>query len=750
MAISPTYPGVYVAERRGDQRTITGVSTSTALFVGMTKSGPIDTPTLCFNYSDYVRQFTDGTTNDDFSRHVRLFFINGGTQCYVTRIVKDGSAMTASTVLPTATAGGATPLTFVARSGGASGNAVRATVTYTSNLPESGFDIELFRWQIDSGGRATMAARETWRNLSMDPASATYAPQFLTDNSLLVTASVPSAPTAAGKSGHSISKPILSADPWDALQTGGFRISVGKLGFLPVAPIGPMTDATSAIAALETKIQDAIAKADPTSAIVVEASFDSLGADAFLLRLSAAGIDVLVAPAIGLPDAAVKLGLGTAQGGVETSVFSSYRPAPNGTVLTSGAIALATAQQGNIEVTLGTVTITVAVGPELGKRMYEAPGGLRAMLDVFVAGFNIKAAALPGFPWRATSWADRVAFVASAGEDTLAEPTVTITASAAPLTTTFSSNARYYALAAGTDGNPPENPDYERVYDVIDREVDLFNLMVLPPRGVDAGTPPTEIGVDIVGPASAFCQKRRAFLLVDAPRKWNNAQAATGDVVNQRSGVATEYAGLFYPRLQVAEGPLVVNIGASGAMAGLMARIDGERGVWKAPAGIEADLRGIVGVEKRFSDGENGVLNPKAINTIRAFPTGIVNWGARTMAGDDSNQTEYKYIPIRRLALFMEESLYRGLKWVVFEPNDEPLWSQIRLNVGAFMQDLFRKGAFQGATPKDAYFVRCDAETTTQSDRDLGIVNIWVGFAPLKPAEFVILSLQQMAGQLLA
>jgi phage tail sheath protein FI len=103
---------------------------------------------------------------------------------------------------------------------------------------------------------------------------------------------------------------------------------------------------------------------------------------------------------------------------------------------------------------------------------------------------------------------------------------------------------------------------------------------------------------------------------------------------------------------------------------------------------------------------------------------------------------------VRRLALFLEESLYRGTKWVVFEPNDEPLWAQIRLNLGAFMHGLFRQGAFQGQTPKEAYFVKCDKETTTQADINLGVVNILVGFAPLKPAEFVIIKIQQMSGQI--
>ena len=162
---------------------------------------------------------------------------------------------------------------------------------------------------------------------------------------------------------------------------------------------------------------------------------------------------------------------------------------------------------------------------------------------------------------------------------------------------------------------------------------------------------------------------------------------------------------------------------------------------------LHENLGSISGLERRFSDLEHGILNQRAVNTIRVFPNGIVNWGARTMDGDDDFASQWKYIPIRRLALFIEESLYRGLKWTVFEPNDEPLWSQIRLNVGAFMQGLFRNGAFQGTQPKDAYFVKVDTETTTETDRNLGIVNIWVGFAPLKPAEFVILYLQQMAGQ---
>jgi hypothetical protein len=183
-------------------------------------------------------------------------------------------------------------------------------------------------------------------------------------------------------------------------------------------------------------------------------------------------------------------------------------------------------------------------------------------------------------------------------------------------------------------------------------------------------------------------------------------------------------------------------------VAGLYARTDTNRGVWKAPAGVEASLVGVMGVTATLTDQENGVLNKQAINCIRNFPTyGTIIWGGRTLRGNDELGDQWKYVPVRRTALFIEETLYRSLKWVVFEPNDEPLWAQVRLNVGAFMHNLFRQGAFQGSSPREAYFVKCDKETTTQTDINLGIVNIVVGFAPLKPAEFVIIKLQQMAGQ---
>ncbi len=286
------------------------------------------------------------------------------------------------------------------------------------------------------------------------------------------------------------------------------------------------------------------------------------------------------------------------------------------------------------------------------------------------------------------------------------------------------------------------------------KKTDLFNLLCIPPD-----TRAGDTLVDVYKEALAFCVARRALLLVDAPAKWTSANAIVANN-NQfltelgLNGEASRNAALYFPRVS-ARDPLrdgqVDTFVPCGIVAGVMARTDERRGVWKAPAGIDAALSGPIGPSVSLTDGENGMLNPLGINCLRSFPvTGSVVWGSRTLRGADLLADEYKYVPVRRLALFIEESLFRGTQWVVFEPNDEPLWAQIRLNLGAFMNSLFRQGAFQGTTPREAYLVKCDKETTTQDDINRGVVNILVGFAPLKPAEFVVIKIQQLAGQIQA
>jgi len=273
----------------------------------------------------------------------------------------------------------------------------------------------------------------------------------------------------------------------------------------------------------------------------------------------------------------------------------------------------------------------------------------------------------------------------------------------------------------------------------------LFNLLCIPPL-----TRTTDVGQVTWDAAITYAHDRRAMVIVDAP----DGLTKPSQMLAALAGVATpnENAAIYFPRLRAPD-PLRENrletFAPSGVVAGIYARTDAQRGVWKAPAGLDATLVGVSELVTKLTDGENGQLNPRAVNCLRVFPVhGRVVWGARTLKGDDQAASEWKYVPVRRTALYIEESLFRGTQWVVFEPNDEPLWAQIRLNVGAFMQDLFRQGAFQGTSSRDAYFVRCDRETTTQNDIDRGVVNIYVGFAPLKPAEFVVITIQQIAGQI--
>ena len=278
------------------------------------------------------------------------------------------------------------------------------------------------------------------------------------------------------------------------------------------------------------------------------------------------------------------------------------------------------------------------------------------------------------------------------------------------------------------------------------KKADLFNLLCIPPYINDN----QDIDPSLIDPAAEFCEQHRAFFIIDPPSDWTDKDKAKTQIDNL--GSPTSYAAVFYPRLKqpdLLRKNQIEEFVPCGAVAGIFARTDAQRGVWKAPAGIEATLVNVPQLSVPLTDAENGELNPLGINCLRTFPAaGRVVWGSRTRRGADRLTDEWKYIPVRRTALFIEESLYRGTQWAVFEPNDEPLWSQIRLNIGAFMQDLFRKGAFQGSTPAEAYLVKCDKETTTQNDINLGIVRVVVGFAPLKPAEFVILQIRQLAGQI--
>jgi hypothetical protein len=291
------------------------------------------------------------------------------------------------------------------------------------------------------------------------------------------------------------------------------------------------------------------------------------------------------------------------------------------------------------------------------------------------------------------------------------------------------------------------------------KNAEIFTMLILPPYGPQEN-PSGAIDLDLTysgiwADALAFCDAERAMLLVDPPSPaiWIDeptAYLAVTAAAPAIDNVRDPNSVLYYPWLQCID-PLINNrtryFAPSASAAGVMARIDGTRGVWKSPAGEEATLSGVAALQYPLTNDENGDLNPLAINCLRTFPIiGSVVWGARTLDGADAQASQWKYLAVRRMALFIESSLYSGTNWAVFEPNDDPLWSELRLNVGTFMRNLFRQGAFQGATPQQAYFVKCDSDTTTQTDIDNGVVNILVGFAPLKPAEFIVIKISQITG----
>lgn len=262
----------------------------------------------------------------------------------------------------------------------------------------------------------------------------------------------------------------------------------------------------------------------------------------------------------------------------------------------------------------------------------------------------------------------------------------------------------------------------------------------------------------LIAEAMAFCAQRKdCFFIADAPPDIRTRDDILGFVKDLAASVGRDYAAIHYPWIEVSD-PIgsksrTLPIPPSGHLAGMYARTDAARGVWKAPAGVEAGIANAIrtvdnqGTAVKVNDSDQDLLNPLGVNCIRQFPgVGIVNWGARTLAV--RTKPEWKYIPIRRTAIFLERSIFDGIQWAVFEPNNSRLWSALRLTIESFMNGLFRAGAFQGDKPSEAYFVRCGlGDTMTQVDIDLGRVIVLVGFAPLKPAEFVIVRIEQKAGQ---
>ncbi|WP_353474565.1 phage tail sheath subtilisin-like domain-containing protein [Salipiger sp. H15] len=758
MPVSVTYPGVYIQEIPSGSRAIAAAPTSVTAFVGYTSRGPVNAPRRIFNFGDFERQFGGLHADSDLSYSVDQYFQNGGGVAWIVRVANNAHP---ASVLIENGAGDVT-LTATAASEGVWGNSLMLTVDYDTSDPLNTFNLTVVELG-EQNGRLVPVNSETHRNLSMNDAAPTYAPDVVKAASTLIT--LEDAGLNIPDQGMSVSSVTLSDGDVAALTDQQSRIAISVDGS-PMTEIRLFDGATSNFAdvgAYVTALEGAINALDGVAVTVT----DNAGVIAIESDTAGRNSSVVVRNAASANAAAV-LGLGVANGGTEISGAANYRPMPNGTVgdrIEDFAADVAIAAGASMDIRLRDIeadgTVVATDLDTLTVTFADAPasfGAVRAVIQSALTG-----SANSAFSGATVAVVDN-AFVVTPGRS---DPGLVFSFSGGPAgqlnladADIVSVNVARYRPGVGTDraaqqpgtlgadGDVPTPADLQgslaaKTGIFALEKVEIFNILVMP--GV------TDLAVQ--SRAVSYAEARRAMVIVDIdPNRDTLVEAEEWITQASLSGpLKSENAVAYFPRVRLPD-PLrqgrLRSFPNSGMMAGLWARTDNDRGVWKAPAGIEAVLAGVQGLDYVMTDAENGVINPLGLNAIRSFPVfGTVAWGARTLRGSDQTASDGKYVNVRRMNLFLQQSLYQGTQFAVFEPNDEPLWAEIRLAIGSFMNTLFRQGAFQGASPREAYFVKCDASTTTQADIDLGIVNILVGFAPLKPAEFVIISIQQIAGQ---
>ncbi|WP_216627229.1 phage tail sheath family protein [Corallococcus exercitus] len=753
-------------------------------FIGFTTQGAINKPIQVHNFGEFEREFGGLGRESEVSYAVRQFFLNGGSEAWVVRTADGASKASVNLSNPSGAAAHGGVLTVTAGTEGAWGNSLRVDIDYDTSNPDSLFNLSVTEYK--SNGTQLVANRtESHRNLSMDSQSAQYAVSTVNNTSSLIRLSrdprINSALFAGLTSGWSESGDLSRLNLAD-LDANHQAIAISLNG--DPATVIPIFDPSSPPADLDAVANSIVARVKTIKPANTAYSGFSGGVVTGTSRLRfAAGsvtgaaqerssVRITSAPQ---QDAAALLKLGLANGGRETEAVAALRPAPVGNTSEDLlSVDLTNLPKNTVQMTVSTSVASTSTQFSLASaKVTYAPGEFGELASTLQSLIRASSA-VPAFS-KATVRVvgKRLQIISGVGTtDALIQFTDQPSEGqtdglVARLGLNENQNVQRYSLGvgtaqgqqagavAGTDGTPPgasqiigSEQDKTGLYALED--VNLLNLLCIP-RTADLSE---NEGLAVISAATAYCTRRRAFFLVDPPSvRTSVSHAAQGirEWVSDRLPPERN-AAVYWPNVLVPD-PLdnyrLRSLPPSGTLAGLYARTDSARGVWKAPAGTEATLVNVQGMAYNVTDAENGVLNPLGINCLRSLPVyGRIAWGARTTRGADQQADEYKYVPIRRLALYIEESLYRGTQWVVFEPNDEPLWSQIRLNLGAFMHTLFRQGAFQGKSPREAYFVKCDAETTTQDDINRGIVNIVVGFAPLKPTEFVVIQLQQIAGQL--
>lgn len=780
MPVVPTYPGVYIEEIPSGVHTITGVATSVAAFVGYTEQGPVDQPVHIFSYAEYERNFGGLTLDSPMSYAVNQFFENGGSEAYVVRVA---SGATSASLTLTASDGTAV-IQITAASDGVWGNFVQVDIDYDTINPDSYFNLTATQY-ISQNGQMVPGKSETYRNLSMSWMNPNYFLTTINGASQLITVALVTASFATAGFSESGTPTFPVTIKAGVNDTVGLSVDGGVTQLIQLTPriLNSSTDVKNALqgafASLTSPPVVAIGAAPFANTTVSVTS--ATNGQTSAVRFTNGGSS----------DACAPLKLGIANGGIEVEGAANRRPMQNGTLggalvpfpaglPAGGSIDIDVCQVGGAPINSPS-PITLILWPG------AAPTDANGLATAINAAFLTAPAAAQPYLANASAEVDillgqphlrlipgmsqgNLYFkIQPNGGDTTANDLELVTPLAPPppppmpASPDAPANFGHYQLGsgvgdtnvpwvsaavAGNNGGPPSSitdfgdPVAKTGFYSLDT-VDIFNILCFPDVADN-----NAINAVLYPNALAYCTLRRAMLVVDLPKNVTTIAGAQTWMSTAGASILDSHVVAYFPRMMeadVLQNGNVHQFPNCGAMAGIWARTDAQRGVWKAPAGTEANILGALGTAYRMNNQENGVLNPLGLNCLRTFPVfGTVVWGARTMRGADALTDDYKYVPVRRLALFLEESLYRGTQWVVFEPNDEPLWAQIRLSVGSFMHSLFAQGAFAGQTPKDAYFVKCDDETTTPLDQDQGRVNIIVGFAPLRPAEFVIIQIQQI------
>lgn len=754
------HPGVYVEEVSSGIRPIEGVGTSTTAFVGVAARGVPEQAALITSFDEYRRFYGGVLAGEDgfLPLAVQAFFDAGGRRAYAVRVLPaDASVAEQDDATPTRfapQAGTAAPaLSFRARGAGSWSGTLRISIANSSNFPDVAFRVEVSSIE---GGQARVL--EVFDDLRSDPDSDEYFATVINEGSRYVR--VVDEWQAARDADDGQLTPVPEVVP--RLQARAlsdedtYRVHEGaSLAFTWTSGTGDSYSQLVTFEGAGLAFSDGVAEVSRGGllAFLNEAFGNHPGGAVFRVTAGDGDDGPFVEPAVAtrgrlvisapagaahdLTGETLSFTIGDAVINIPPAAFgdaSSVTPARLAEVLAERLGPAHLVDRVGQEVIVRTAAHVdgdapaFSQAPDTNALTVAATAGSAGRFVESLEGITLTVSEEPNryfprtlrdlqFPSRASGYEQ------DSPKNPLVRPRVTTD----PI-----------RLFGGSDGTGPiAATDYVRALSALDR-VDI-QLLALPGRN----------GTAFINAGLSYCDRRGdCFFIADGPGHVDadlaiNPQDARSfiDALPNRSN----NGAMYYPWLSV---PDPVGAGRnprrfvppSGHIAGIFARTDVRRGVWKAPAGIEAVVSGAIGLQWQVIDAEQDILNPAGMNAIRQFPgTGIVCWGSRTLASDP----EWRYVPVRRLALFLKTSLQRGLQWAVFEPNDAELWSRIRVNIQSFMLGLFGQGAFQGASPDEAFNVLCDRSTNPQERIDAGIVTARVAFAPLKPAEFVVIEIVQ-------